>query len=154
VVKVANRIPPQQILTYLHLLGMEADGGGLGKTLATSDRWWSHAFRFIKFRAVEFSPRPPDCGFSLRRYGCSLVNSCSLNVRLWSWSWRGRGVALRTVEVGAGVMNSITLSDLVTGSGKWNITPIKNNKQVTHCKSVDTGGVRPAKTWSGLDYII
>ena len=53
--------------TYLHLLGIEADGGGLGKTLAISDTWCSPDFRVLIFRASGVIPRPPDWGFSLRR---------------------------------------------------------------------------------------
>lgn len=53
--------------TYLHLLGMEADGGGLGNTLAISDTWCSLDFKVLIFRASGVIPRPPDWGFSLRR---------------------------------------------------------------------------------------
>ena len=107
--------------TYLHLLGIEADGGGLGKTLAISDTWCSPDFNVLIFRASGVIPRPPDCGFSLRRYGCSFVTSCSFISRVWGWSRWGRGEAVRVVAAGGGVMNSITLSGLDNVSGKKDV---------------------------------
>ena len=109
------------IPAHLHLLGIEADRGGLGNTLTTSATWWSHAFRAIKSLATGSSLRSTDCEWSLRRYGCSLAHSCSLTRRLWSWSRGGRGVVARDGIKGGGVMNSITVSDLEMGSDlTWN----------------------------------
>ena len=109
------------IPAHLHLLGIEADRGGLGNTLTTSATWWSHVFRAIKSFATGSSLRSTDCAWSLRRYGCSLAHSCSLTRRLWSWSRCEKGVVARDGIVGGGVMKSITVSDLKMGSDlTWN----------------------------------